>query len=313
MRLLRPSFSLVSLQVFVAVARLGSFTRAAESIHLTQSAVSKQIAMLEETLGVPLFVRAGGVRLTETGEQFLEGVEPALDRIARTVERLVKQENEQAVVSLLAPPAVLQYWLISLLPQFVREHPDIDLRLSPRLLTAASARLDLDAEIRFGTGSWQGVRARYLFGREMCVVAAAGWLESHPVLEPTDINGLRVFSHVLYPTAWSEWGRAMRCQLKPQDYQQVDHYSVMIEALQAQLGIGIVPRLLVRKLLASGELVAPFNEVMLGSAGYYLVLRDRASNPVALSAVGDWIKQQADQLAQDWLLNASLTVQYSGD
>ncbi|WP_073107526.1 LysR substrate-binding domain-containing protein [Pollutimonas bauzanensis] len=312
MKLFRPSFSLITLQVFVAVARLGSFTRAAESVHLTQSAVSKQVALLEAHLGVSLFIRAGGVSLTGAGREFLEAVEPALDRIARAAERIGRAEAEQAVVSLLAPPAVLQYWLISLLPQFVREHSGIDLRLTPRLLNASSPRLDLDAEIRFGSGGWQGARARYLFGREMCVVASPKLLARRPLHAPDDLAGQLLMSHVLYPTAWSEWRNAMGASIElDANRQQYDHYSLMIEALQAELGIGLVPRLLVRKFLASGELVAPFDEVMVGSSGYYLVLRDAATNPVALRTVGDWIKAQADEMAAEWLRGARRTVRYS--
>ena len=118
MKLLRNQFSLANLRVFVTVARLGSFTRAAEHINLTQSAVSKQVAALEDALGVSLFVRAGGVRLTSAGRDFLHKIEPALEQITRTVETLAQEDDEAAVVNLLAPPAVLQFWLISLLPDF---------------------------------------------------------------------------------------------------------------------------------------------------------------------------------------------------
>lgn len=309
-KLLRTHFSLANLQVFVAVARLGSFTRAAEHIHLTQSAVSKQVAAMEEALGISLFVRAGGVRLTPAGHDFLEKIEPALGQIARAVESLERADEEAAVVSLLAPPAVLQFWLISLMPEFVNAHPEIDLRLSPRLMSNASARLDVDAEIRFGTGAWQGVRARYLFGREMCVVAGPAWLDRHPLRHPADLADLRVFGHSLYPSAWAEWCHAMGAPAMPRDMQAYDHYSVMIEAVMAGLGVGIVPRLLVRKYLASGAVVAPFNEVMLGSSGFYLVLCDHDGGNRHVKTVGDWIHDQAETLSKQWLESVSRTVRY---
>ena len=188
-------------------------------------------------------------------------------------------------------------------------HPEIDLRLSPRLVSIASPRLDLDAEIRFGSGVWQGVRARYLFGREMCVVASPAWLDDHPLLEPSDFANLRVFGHSLYPTAWMEWSQAMGVKT-PHDVQSYDHYSVMVEAIIAGLGVGIMPRLLVRKLLSSGKVVAPFNEVMLGSSGYYLVLSDHLAGSRHIKVVGDWIRDQADLLATEWLACVSETVHY---
>ena len=308
----RPTFSLATLQVFVAVARLGSFTRAADAVHLTQSAVSKHIGMLEENLGVPLLTRAGGVALTEPGRQFLQAVEPALEQIMRAAERIARPEAEPSAVNLLAPPAVLQYWLIPLLPQLAREHPDIDLRLTPRLVSLPSPRTDLDAEIRFGTGIWQGVRARYLFGREMCVVASPALLAAQPITCPADLLRAKRLCHVLYPTAWSEWSQAMETGLALTEGEQVyDHYSVMIEALRAQLGVGIVPRLLVRTHLASGELTAPFDEMMIGSSGYYLVLSETdTAASAALRRLGDWLKARADELAAQWLASVSLSVGY---
>lgn len=311
MRPYRPTFSLASLQVFVAVARLGSFTRAAEAVHLTQSAVSKHVGLLEDSLGVPLLTRAGGVALTEPGRQFLLAVEPALEQITRAAERIARPAAEPTVVSLLAPPAVLQYWLISLLPRFAGEHGDIDLRLTPRLLSTPSPRLDLDAEIRFGSGIWQGVRARYLFGREMCVVASPAFLASRPIRTPADLLAVKRLSHVLYPSAWQEWNQAMRTGVAlPEAEQAYDHYSVMIEALHAQLGVAIVPRLLVRKHLASGELTAPFDEVMVGSSGYYLVLREGGADSAALRRVGDWLKARADELVEEWLSSVSVSVAF---
>lgn len=308
----RPTFSLATLQVFVAVARLGSFTRAAESVHLTQSAVSKHIGMLEDNLGVPLLTRAGGVSLTEPGRQFLHAVEPALEQIMRAAERIARPDAQPSVVNLLAPPAVLQYWLIPLLPCLAREHADIDLRLTPRLVSLPSPRLDLDADIRFGTGIWQGVRARYLFGREMCVVASPGLLAARPVTRPEDLLRVKRLSHVLYPSAWSEWSQAMGTGVAlPDDEQAYDHYSVMIAALRAQLGVGILPRLLVRKHLASGELVAPFDEVMMGSSGYYLVLSEHdATASATLRRLGNWLKARADELSEQWLTGVSISVEY---
>lgn len=310
-KLLRSNFSLMALQVFVTVARMGSFTRAADSVCLTQSAVSKQISSLEDALGAPLFVRAGGVRLTQAGQEFLEAVEPALDRIARAVDRIERSDEKGTMVSLLAPPAVLQYWLISLMPEFVDAHPEIDLRLTPQLMSAATPRLDLDADIRFGSGVWQGVRARYLFGREMCVIASPEWLGKQPLRTVDDLAGARLFGHSLYPTAWTEWRHAMEAAFQPRDIQAYDHYSVMIEAVMAGLGVGLVPRLLVRKFLAGGELIAPFNEAMLGSSGYYLVLSDRRGRSRHVNTVGDWIREQAEILSQQWLDSVTRTVFFS--
>ncbi|OZI29744.1 hypothetical protein CAL29_16575 [Bordetella genomosp. 10] len=120
--------------------------------------------------------------------------------------------------------------------------------------------------------------------------------------------------HVLYPSAWTEWARAMAPGLAlDATGPEYDHYSVMLEAVQAELGVAIVPRLLVRKALASGELEAPFNEVVLGSSGYYLVLRDTAAPAQAVRAAGDWLMARAEEMAREWLPAAPAPAAGSGN
>lgn len=311
MRPFRPPYSIASLEAFVSVARLGSFTRAADSLCLTQSAVSKHVRLLESHLGVPLFSRVGGVALTPAGQQFLEGVEPALDQLAATDARVRQTEPHGTRLRILAPPAVLQYWLIPLLPSFGRDHPDIDMQVSTRLLSARVADQDVDAEIRFGSGSWQGVSADYLFGREMAVIAAPEHLARHPIREPADLAYWPLLGHVLYPTAWAEWRATLAPSLPArQPEQSYDHYAVMIEAVRAGLGVGMVPRLLVRQHLADGLLVAPFNEVMVGTCGYFLVLDEARIPPSCLSTVRGWFKSRASEMTQAWLADANPPVHY---
>ncbi|ARP96740.1 LysR substrate-binding domain-containing protein [Bordetella genomosp. 13] len=308
----RPPFSLLSLQVFIAVARLGSFTRAADYLHLTQSAVSKHIGLLERHLGVPLLTRAGGVALTQAGIQFLDAIEPALEQIQYAVERVSAPAEQRAIVTFLAPPAVLQFWLVALLPRFAQEHPAIELQMRTRPVGGRVGRSDLDAEIRFGRGNWQGARDQYLFGREMCVIASPALCERLPLRDYADLRRVPRLQHVLYPTAWDEWRRTLAPGLEfDGQAQEYDHYSVMVEAVRAELGVAIMPRLLVRKMLASGELAAPFNEVMLGSGGYYLILRDHTAPAHAVRAAGAWIKARADEMAREWLAAARPPVVYT--
>ncbi|MBY4896504.1 LysR substrate-binding domain-containing protein [Cupriavidus sp. AU9028] len=307
----RPPYSIATLEAFLAVARLGSFTRAAECLCLTQGAVSKHIRLLESHLGVPLFSRVGGVALTPAGRMFLEGVEPALDQLAATDRRVRQTDPDVTQIRILAPPAVLQYWLIPLLPGIGKDHPDIDLQVSTRLLSARVAEQDVDAEIRFGTGSWQGVSADYLFGREMAVIASPEHLSRDPVTRPEDLARWPLLQHVLYPTAWAEWNATLAPGMRlPAPRQSYDHYAVMIEAIRAGLGIGLMPRLLVRQHLSDGLLVAPFNEVMLGSCGYFLVLDETRIPPRRLSTVRNWFVAQAREMAQAWLAHASPPVHY---
>ncbi len=119
---------LKTLPAFEAVARLNSFSRAAEEMNLTQSAISHQIRALEDNLGEALFVRAGrSLSLTQAGEQFLEAVVPALTQIERATGRLRGSSNER--LRLAVPSSLAVCWLIPRLPQFQRQHPEVELEL----------------------------------------------------------------------------------------------------------------------------------------------------------------------------------------
>ncbi|GIZ51765.1 LysR family transcriptional regulator [Noviherbaspirillum aridicola] len=280
--------------MFDAAARHLSCSRAAEELCLTQSAVSKQIHALEEHLGLPLFNRVHhGLELTLAGQIYWDAVKPALALLAEGTTRIRALRADDRVIHLGLPAAVGQKWLIPRLAGFNRRHPDINVEFTPRLTHDAKSGA-LTAEIRFGRGKWPGVRAHYLLGRELYAVGSPALLKQMPVEQPADVLRHRLLEHIELPNIWERWfaghGVAGYDARLIQKYEQ---YTLMIPALTAGLGVGILPRFLVEEELRRRKLVLLEKEALRSDYGYYLVhAKDRKASD-ALEHFTRWLLAEA--------------------
>src|SRR6202008_4224973 len=136
-----------------------SFTRAAEELFVTQGAVSHQVKLLEDTLGVKLFNRERQrLVITDAGREYLTVLRDALDRIALGTERLL-QRQKAGVLTVSTPPDFAAKWLVHRLGRFAEAHPEVDLRVSATLHHVVFAREDVDLAVRHGDGNWPGLEA----------------------------------------------------------------------------------------------------------------------------------------------------------
>ena len=142
-----------AIKAFEAAARLGSFTRAAEELNVTHGAISRQIHLLEDWLGIQLFLRTSrNAVLTQTGKDLLAEAGPALDRVAIVCQRLQNRVPATAVLRLSALPTFAMRWLIPRLPEFQRDHPGLDLQIVTASTPAKQFGMDVDAVI---SGPWR--------------------------------------------------------------------------------------------------------------------------------------------------------------
>jgi LysR family transcriptional regulator, glycine cleavage system transcriptional activator len=274
--------SLTTLQVFVASARLLSFSKAAEAVHLTQGAVSKQIKALELDLGVELFTRhAKGLELTDAGKAYLEQIAPALDRLTLAASRLTDYSRNINQLAIGVPPAIAE-WAVPRLVDFMAQHPDISVSIRPRQRAqlrpvGATVSDALDAEICFGEGPWPNRHARYLLGRDVSLVASPvlvtrlgiRYLTDLPVVKPPLLKNVHV------PTVWQSWAEAVGLKkdaLALKDATEYEQYAVLLPAVIVGMGLAVVPRFLIESHLRSGALIAPFGEVVRAHPGYHLVV-----------------------------------------
>lgn len=304
MPILRAATSTACLRAFVETARWQSFTRAAETLCLTQSAVSKQVQLLEQQLGVRLLRRAPqGLSLTPAGSAYLAHAAEALATLAEGEARarqLAGSEEAGGSVELSASPAFAAHWLIPLLPQFVAIAPTTRLLLRPRLpdFTPATERFDL--EIRLGRGRWPDSQATYLLGREMALVASPKLLAGRSIRRAEDLSGLPLLQRAQRGYGWDEWAEAAAPQWDRTASPELlfEGFSVLIPAVVAGCGLAVCPLFLVLDALERGELVRPLGECVIGSSAYYAVIAAGAGRNAAREQLLEWLLANAQATSE---------------
>ena len=280
---------------FEAASRHASCTGAAAELHLTVGAVSKQIRGLEETVGVPLFLRIRhGLCLTEAGKVYLESIRPVLAQLAAASTRALTAHMTRRTLMLRVFPAIAERWLLPLFPDFLERYPEIDVQFTTYL---SSDRLETstDAALRFGEGVWPGQRADYLLGRKVVLVASPTLLQRHGTPEdPAAIFKHTLLQHTEVPGAWKELRRMLRLRgVVEERLVRYDYYSVLIRAAISGMGMALIPQVLVADELKSGVLINPLAINYESRAGYYLIYSEEKAADPALSLFRNWLLEAA--------------------
>lgn len=304
----RP-LSIGPLRAFEAVARRLSFRAAAEDLHLTQSAISRQIRSLEDELGAPLFLRGTRhVELTGAGTALLQSTAPLIDRLDATV-RQIRLARGRRSVSLTTFASFASLWLIPRLQAFHREHPGIDIRVSASDILTDLDDPELDMAIRYCHPDAAPPGAVRLFGEVLTPTAGAALMEQArsgqvpPLRVPADL-----VRHTLLeeddqrPSAeylsWRYWLHEQGvAQLQPQRWIYLNFTYQQIQAALAGQGIALARIAMVSESLARGELVEPFGpERRIHSPYAYWAIRTRGSaERPELNEFFEWVLQQAAQ------------------
>lgn len=289
------------LRAFEAVARRLSFRGAAEELHLTQPAVSRQIRGLEDELGAQLFSRGTRhVELTGAGSTLLRSVEPLLAQLDGTVRHIRSAQRRQPVaVTTFASFASL--WLLPRLQSFQAAHPESDIRISASDRLADFDDLEIDVALRYCLPKDVPPGSPQLFGEVLTPVASPALLQRLPLQTPADLA-----QHTLLeeddprPSAeflsWRHWLRLMAPpRLEPRGWMYLNFTYQQIQGALAGQGVALARVALVRELLLRGELVEPF-----GAAGridspfsYWLVRWPARRDRPVVTAFEDWLLQQA--------------------
>ena len=289
--------STASLRVFAAVARSGSTVRAAEEVGLTQSAVSKQVRLLEEALGCKLFERAPtGLVLTEEGSIYRPYAESALEQMARGRRRLGERGAARRPVRLHMLAIVGERWLMARFPDFTAAHPDIDVQFTHYVSENEAEEPDID--IRHGDGNWPHHEAHYLFGREMAFVCAPAFLDRRDgLVGPADVQKLTLLQHFQMPAYWAEFTEAHDLRgAVPAHTIRYGYLSVIVKAAVAGLGFALVPRCFVREELRDHALVELPHLRFDSGSGYWLT-RPEGTRRREVAALADWLSMEAARFA----------------
>lgn len=286
--------SMTALACFVTAAREGGFSRAGEQLGLTQSAVSRQIALLEEWLQTPLFTRHGRrVTLNEAGRGYLEDVEPALRRIRLATAKAMDRGSRRdlAIATL---PSFGMRWLAPRLPGFTARHPELTVNFAARSFPFDLREEHFDAAIHFGAADWSDAEMVPLFAEQAVVACAPGWLAAQGVSAPADLVGKPLLFQTSRRHAWNRWfARAGIVGLPPLKGPTFEHFLMLAQAAAAGSGAALLPRFLIEPELTAGTLVTPFPIELTDEGRYYLVLRPDWRDHAGLVKFRDWLVEAA--------------------
>jgi DNA-binding transcriptional LysR family regulator len=197
--------STTALISFEAAARHESFTKAAQELSLTQGAICRQIASLEEFLSVELFRRSRrGVKLTEAGLSYSRRVATQLDAVERDTLSVMGQQGAN-VIELAVVPTFGTQWLLPRLKDFQQKHPEVTVNLTNRTRPFLFADTDFDAAIYFGDADWSGTESHRLMGEHPLPVCSPGLLGNKTILTAEEIAELPLLQQTTRPYAWRQW------------------------------------------------------------------------------------------------------------
>jgi len=286
---------------FEAAARHLSFTKAGEELFLTQSAVSRQIKELEEQLGVELFQRRHrALALTDAGRSFYASAAQVLTTMRTATDRLRAQVGKKDL-SVTTTHSFAALWLIPRLAGFTRGHPGIDVRIMADTRVQDLDRDGLDLAIRHGPASLAGSNAVRLMGERVFPVCSPKLLKdkSKPLREPRDLryHCLLQYDDPEGRHPWLHWKTWLEVEgiadLRPAATLSFSGYEQIIPAAVAGHGVGLGRTPLVKDLLASGELVAPFKSSADPARAYYAVVSKNAEGRPQVAEFVAWLKQEA--------------------
>lgn len=284
-----------TLRSFEAAARYESFTRAAEELHVTQSAVSQQVKALETELGVKLFGRERQrLKITPAGRDYLIVIREALDYIGAGTERLMQRQN----ASVLTVSTSLDFaakWLVHRLARFAAAHPGIDLRVSATMHTVDFAHEDIDVAVRHGDGNWPGLEATRLCAEQIFAICSPKLLAGRNRLQrPADVLEWPLLRLEDQSKAWERWF-ALAGVVAPEQLPGpvLNRASMLIDAAIDGQGIALARTTLAAWDLISGRIVRPF-DLSWRPAGTYWIVCPKATAKVAkIGRFRDWLLAEA--------------------
>src|SRR6266404_3873252 len=260
-----------AIKAFEAAARVGSFTRAADELNVTHGAVSRQIRLLEDWLGVRLFLRTSrnGVP-TQAGTELLAEAAPALDRLAAVSRQMQTRARARGLLHVSALPTYAMRWLIPRLPDFQRDHPGLELRIVTASTPAEQFGMDVDAVISGPSRQPGWVGTRFL-GEVRLPVLSPDLMRKCPLRAPADLERHTLLHAATLREAWPRWLVAAEVpDLRPARDQVFEHFYFAIQAALEGLGVVMGPLALVADELREGRLLAPFSEPVLRTRGYFV-------------------------------------------
>ncbi|WP_404993403.1 LysR substrate-binding domain-containing protein [Cupriavidus pauculus] len=291
--------SLIALQMLECAARLGSFTRAAAELNVTESAISRQIQALEARLGVRFFERVRQrVVLTSEGDRYVREIRAELKAIERATKDLASRAGGMEVIELAVVPTFATQWLIPRLASFRIDSPRIVVNIHARPEPFHFGDSIYDAAIYFGDRPWDGHPSAALIDEGPSIPVCSPTLLAHAKLRRReDLLRLPLLHLASRPDAWPDWFSGddeavrRRARLGP----RYDLFTMVTRGAIAGLGVAVLPEMMVRSEMESGQLVTlPFPAAHEAgrSGSYFLSYRQEKPGETKLARFASWLVGQ---------------------
>lgn len=287
--------STTALALFESAARHQSFTQAAQEHAVTQSAVCRQIAGLEDFLSVKLFRRTKrGVLLTEAGTNYARNVRARLDDVERDTLALMAKGGAGGALELGVVPTFAAKWLVPRLGDFQRLHPDIMVHLSSRTRPFLFADTALDAAIFAGDAGWPGTESCFLMDERLVAVGSPALVKTRRTLKAADLAHLPLLQMSTRPYAWRQWFESLGLHIDNDlAGARMELFSITTEAAIHGQGLALIPRFLIEDDLKQGRLVPLIEHEFVSDRRYYFIYPEQKSENPVLRLFGAWLDDQA--------------------
>ncbi|MBU1316867.1 MAG: LysR family transcriptional regulator [Alphaproteobacteria bacterium] len=287
--------STAALAAFESVARLRSFSAAAEELSLTQGAISRQVSGLEEQIGVLLFERTSrGVVLTSAGADYAKAVGAALSQIrSASLQAMTKRHSDTLNLAIL--PTFGTRWLMPRIPGFVARHPEITLNFATRIGIFDFDRDGIDMAIHIGQADWPGADCTFLMEEMVAPVCSPGFLADHPIERPEDMLALPLLHMASRPGAWSHWFQSLGLSGASSQGMRFEQFSNVGQACAAGLGVALMPLFLVDSELASGQIVQAYAHQVRSPSAYYAVAPLTKTDFRPVVAFRSWLLEEVER------------------
>jgi LysR family glycine cleavage system transcriptional activator len=295
--LYRPNYtpSIQELRALVSCGELGSVSRAADALNLTQSAVSRSIRSLEDRLGVQLFHRVRKrLRLSDAGRAMVHEAREilaALDRSARMAMAFGKGGD---VLRLAVLPTFAATWLIPRLPEFLELHPDVSIDLGSALHPVDFDDSPFDAAMQRAVMARKDTDVTPLLEESLIMVAAPSLVAAGQNMTTAELAQYPLIQLATRPELWNDWfASAGAATVERLQGPRVQHFDMVISAAQAGLGVALLPDIFVQSEISSGALHRLHERSLRGSTPYALIRPKSRGESPAMDAFTTWIQQVA--------------------
>jgi len=298
MRRAIPSRS--ALVAFEAAARHQSFTSTAAELSLTESAISRQIAILEEHLGLKLFNRIKKrVVLTKAGRLYSNQVRATLDQLEHDMFNIMAHGGTREILELAVLPTFCSQWLIPRISSFYQQNPGMRVNMSARSEMFLFKDTNFDAAIHFGQSTWPGTITDYLFKEQVVTACKPELLTNGQLSQADEIFNYPLLHLTSRPNAWRNWFEKINLSgIKVLQGSRYEHFSILISAACAGLGIALIPRFLIVNELSRGELTIVIDHPLQSTGAYYLVTPEENISNTGLQLFKKWILAETKSISE---------------